>query len=84
VASARLGYLSVSDVPTVVDVTSAVDAGVTAESLSAAGELALSELEPADDLHATAAYRAQLVRVLTARVLRAAYDDARARTGVAA
>jgi carbon-monoxide dehydrogenase medium subunit len=42
--------------------------------------LALGELDPADDLHATAAYRGQLVKVLTARVLRAAYDDARSRS----
>jgi carbon-monoxide dehydrogenase medium subunit len=42
---------------------------------------ALAALDPADDIHATAAYRAQLVRVLTRRVLRAAYDDAVARAG---
>jgi 2-furoyl-CoA dehydrogenase FAD binding subunit len=33
-------------------------------------------LAPDDDIHATAAYRSQLVRVLTKRVLRAAYDEA--------
>ena len=36
------------------------------------GEVALEHLEPADDIHATAEYRAQLVRVLTARVVRSA------------
>jgi 2-furoyl-CoA dehydrogenase FAD binding subunit len=71
VASARLGYLSVNDVPTVVDVTD-LDG-------DAAGERALTELEPGDDVHATAAYRAQLVRVLTRRVLAAATDHARGR-----
>ena len=76
VVEARAGYLSVSDVPTVVDLTAALAGGITDESLAAAGEAALAELEPADDIHATAAYRAQLVRVLTGRVLRAAYDDA--------
>jgi carbon-monoxide dehydrogenase medium subunit len=76
VVEARAGYLSVSEVPTVVDLTAALADGITDESLAAAGEAALAELEPADDIHATAAYRAQLVRVLTARVLRAAYDDA--------
>ncbi|HEY3527852.1 MAG TPA: FAD binding domain-containing protein [Nocardioides sp.] len=81
VVSARLGYLSVADVPTVVDVSSALAGGLTEEAVTAAGELALEHLEPADDLHATAAYRSQLVRVLTARVLRAAYDDAVARGG---
>jgi 2-furoyl-CoA dehydrogenase FAD binding subunit len=85
VTSARVGYLSVSDVPTVVDVTTPVvgEHGVLPdEALAAAAELALEQLDPADDVHATAAYRAQLVRVLTARVLRTAYDDARARSGI--
>jgi 2-furoyl-CoA dehydrogenase FAD binding subunit len=84
VASARVGYLSVSDVPTVVDVTDALGGEVSTSSTDAAGELALQQLDPADDLHASAAYRAQLVRVLTARVLGAAYDDARARARVPA
>jgi carbon-monoxide dehydrogenase medium subunit len=83
IVSARAGYLSVCDVPTVVDVTAALDpVGVgTAQTdgYDGAAELGLSKLDPADDIHATAAYRAQLVRVLTARVLRAAYDDAVAR-----
>jgi carbon-monoxide dehydrogenase medium subunit len=80
---ARAGYLSVCDVPTVVDVSEALRGVVSTSSTDAAGELALAHLDPADDLHATAAYRSQLVRVLTARVLRAAYDDARARAGAA-
>jgi carbon-monoxide dehydrogenase medium subunit len=84
VTSARLGYLSVSDVPTVVDVSDALGGVVSASSTTAAAERALHELDPADDLHASAAYRAQLVQVLTARVLRTAYDDARARLGAAA
>jgi 2-furoyl-CoA dehydrogenase FAD binding subunit len=79
VRSARAGYLSVCDVPTVVDLTDALDGGVSNASTEAAGEAALAQLDPADDLHATAAYRAQLVRVLTARALRAAYDDATSR-----
>jgi carbon-monoxide dehydrogenase medium subunit len=74
VVSARGGYLSVCDVPTVVDVTEVWP------DHDAAAEVALARLDPAGDIHATAAYRAQLVRVLTARVLRAAYDDARSRS----
>lgn len=81
VTSARLGYLSVSDVPTVVDVTRCLAAAIDDEALAEAGARALEHLDPADDLHASAAYRAQLVRVLTARVLRAAYADARSRAG---
>ena len=79
VASARAGYLSVCDMPTVVDLTDALADGVTAPALASAGDTAVAALEPADDIHATATYRAQLVRVLTAQVLRSAYDDAAAR-----
>ncbi|KRE95302.1 molybdopterin dehydrogenase [Nocardioides sp. Soil774] len=74
VTRARLGYLSVSDVPVVVDVTAALDDPASA---------ALAELEPVDDIHATADYRAHLVRVLTPRVLAAATDHARSRAGEA-
>ncbi len=70
VVRARLGYLSVSDVPVVVDVSDSLDDPAAA---------ALAELEPVDDIHATADYRAHLVRVLTPRVLAAATDHARQR-----
>jgi carbon-monoxide dehydrogenase medium subunit len=70
VVRARLGYVSVSDVPVVVDVTDALD--------DPAGR-ALAELEPADDIHASAAYRAHLVKVLTPRVLADAIHHARDR-----
>jgi 2-furoyl-CoA dehydrogenase FAD binding subunit len=80
VVEARAGFLSVNEVPTVVDLTAALARGLDESTLAEAAELALGSLEPAADIHATAAYRAQLVRVLTARVLRAAHDDALART----
>jgi carbon-monoxide dehydrogenase medium subunit len=67
--SVKVGYLSVSDVPTVVDLT-----GVADDDL---GDAALAQLDPAEDIHASAAYRAQLVRVLTARVVRSAREGAR-------
>ena len=72
VTRARLGFVSVSDVPVVVDVTDAVrdPAGDPAAQ-------ALAQLEPADDIHATAAYRAHLVKVLVPKVLAAATDHAR-------
>lgn len=81
---ARVGFVSVSDLPTVVDLTAdlaegASADGITDESLAAAAATALTHLDPADDIHASAAYRAQLVRVLTARVVRAAWADAAAR-----
>jgi len=71
VTRARLGYVSVSDVPVVVDVTDALDDPAAK---------ALADLEPADDIHATADYRAHLVRVLTPRVLADAVHHARQRT----
>jgi carbon-monoxide dehydrogenase medium subunit len=67
--SVRVGYLSVADVPTVVDLS-----GVPDDQLGAA---ALAHLEPAGDIHASAEYRAQLVRVLTARVVRSAREAGR-------
>jgi carbon-monoxide dehydrogenase medium subunit len=66
--SVKVGYLSVGDVPTIVDLS-----GVADDDL---GEAALEHLDPPDDIHATAAYRAQLVRVLTTRVVRSARDMA--------
>ncbi len=69
-ARVKAGFLSVADVPTVVDLS-----GVADDDL---GEAALAQLEPAggihSDIHATAAYRAHLVRVLTPRVVRAARE----------
>ena len=70
VTRARLGFVSVSDGPVVVDVSDSLD--------DPAGR-ALAELDPADDIHATAAYRAHLVRVLVPKVLAAATDHARRR-----
>lgn len=77
--SVRAGYLSVCDVPTVVDLTEAYRDGPTDGAHDAAGDLALSLLDPGDDIHATAAYRARLVRTLTRRTVEAAYADARTR-----
>lgn len=73
VTAARVGYLSASDVPEVVDLTAALAGGIDDEALAAAGEEALTHLDPAADIHASADYRAQLVRVITARVLREAH-----------
>ncbi|QIX27630.1 xanthine dehydrogenase family protein subunit M [Nocardioides sp. JQ2195] len=80
VTSARTSYWSMGDVPIAVDLSEAFSAGEPSEdALDAAADLALTRLDPAADIHASAAYRAQLGRVLTRRVLRAAYDDAVAR-----
>ena len=80
ITSVRAGYLSVSDLPTVVDLSEAFAAGTLDDaSLDAAADLALASLEPAADIHATADYRAHLARVLTKRVVRQAHDDCIAR-----
>jgi 2-furoyl-CoA dehydrogenase FAD binding subunit len=79
VTSAHASYLSVAEVPTVVDLSDALEGTVDDESLARAGETALAALDPQADIHATEAYRAHLVRVLTGRVLKAAYDDAKER-----
>jgi carbon-monoxide dehydrogenase medium subunit len=82
--AAEVGFLSASDVPVVVDGTDARGGVVSTSSTVRAGERALPHRAPAEDLHATAAYRRQLVRVLTTRALHAAYDDALGRARGAA
>ena len=72
--SAKAGYLSVGDVPTVVDLVGVLANGLTDAALDDAVELVVTRLEPGDDIHATAAYRTQLVRVLTVLVLREAHQ----------
>jgi 2-furoyl-CoA dehydrogenase FAD binding subunit len=74
VTRARVGFVSVSDVPVVVDVT-----GAAQDPEGDPAGAALAELEPADDIHATSAYRAHLVKVLTPRVLADAVHHARER-----
>ncbi len=80
VEHARAGYVSVSETPAVVDLSDCFpDGEMTTQALAAAGETAVGHLDPESDIHGTADYRAQLARALTARVLTAAQDDARAR-----
>jgi carbon-monoxide dehydrogenase medium subunit len=72
VTSARAAYISMGPVPTVVDLTDALDP--RNPDWQAAGDLAARQLEPEADIHASAEYRSQLARVLTARSLRAAAE----------
>ena len=74
VVEAKVGYLSVSEVPTVVDLTE-----VAEQDPDLIADRALVALEPVGDVHATADYRAHLVRVLTRRVLAEATEEARQR-----
>ena len=80
VTGVRAAYLSVADVPTVVALGPAlVDPSGSPPVQSAyddAADLALGRLDPPEDIHATAAYRSRLVRVLTRRAVTAAVNDA--------
>lgn len=58
----RCGYLSVADVPLVLDLTQAWRAGP-----DAAADQAHDAVDPVTDLHASAEYRRHLARVLTRR-----------------
>jgi carbon-monoxide dehydrogenase medium subunit len=79
---ARLVYLSVGDVPVEAYGAAALLAGgelAEAAIEAAADEASQREMEPTGDIHATAAFKRHLARVLTRRVLRTAV--ARARQG---
>ncbi|HSE07524.1 MAG TPA: FAD binding domain-containing protein [Nocardioidaceae bacterium] len=79
--SVRAGYLSVSEVPTVVDLTRAFGSALPTEAeLDAAADLALASLDPEGDIHATADYRRHLARVLTRKVVRRAFEDQASRS----
>ncbi len=68
VTSARVAYLSMGPVPAVADVTPAAPS-TPGGDWSAAADLAVASTDPEADIHATAAYRRHLGRVLAARAL---------------
>jgi carbon-monoxide dehydrogenase medium subunit len=74
VSRAAAAYLSVAGTPLVLDVTDAAGDPVTA------GRLAQERVSPADDIHATAAYRKHLAGVLTERALADAIAVAKERS----
>ncbi len=73
VVSARAAYISVAPTPLVLDLTEAVSGRAVRDlgdgDWASAGELAAGQVDPEADIHATAAYRRHLVRVLTGRAL---------------
>ncbi len=84
VTRARAAYLSVSGTPLVLDLTAAcgdVGGDLTEADFAEAGRLAMSQVRPTDDIHATASYRRHLVGVLTERALHEAHQQARERAG---
>lgn len=79
IATARASFVSVTDVPGVVDLTEAL-AGTdpTAIDWSAIDETVLAHLQPESDIHASADYRRMLAVELTRRALARAFDRAAA------
>jgi CO/xanthine dehydrogenase FAD-binding subunit len=79
VSEARLAFTGVASTPVRAAAAEAalVGAAPTADAIAAAVDAARNELDPAADLHATAAYRRHVAGVLAARVMR----DAAARAG---
>ena len=83
IASARLVYLSVGDAPVVAERAAAALTGEAPgdDAFAAAAAVAADEeIEPADDIHATADFKRHLARALTRRALAEAADRAGAET----
>lgn len=78
VADSKLVYFAIGDGP--VHATSASEAllgaELTEEAIRAAAEAVDADIDPATDIHATAAYRRHLARVLARRVLRRSAERA--------
>jgi CO/xanthine dehydrogenase FAD-binding subunit len=79
VERARAAFICVGPTPVLVDLTDAV-IGQPHDTVdwAAAGALAVGQVEPEEDIHATAAYRSHLVAVLTERAGRLAAQRAAA------
>jgi carbon-monoxide dehydrogenase medium subunit len=70
ITAARTAYISMSPTPLVLDLVEPVAGHAVAEAdWDAAAELAAGQVDPEPDIHASAAYRRHLARVLTARAL---------------
>lgn len=79
-AQARISYISVGETPPLAQAAAKILLGQppTAETIRAAAEAAAdSDVEPGEDIHATAAYRRHLVRTLTRQALTEAFERAR-------
>jgi carbon-monoxide dehydrogenase medium subunit len=74
VTRVRVGCISLSDTPLVLDLSEAfADGRIDDESLVRAGELVEEQVQPEADIHASADYRRHLAGVLTRRVVGQAY-----------
>ncbi len=85
VLSARVAFISMSPVPVTVDVAAVAPSGpitTLASAWAQAGDLAVADLEPEADIHASAVYRRHLGQVLSARALAQASATAAGRAGL--
>ncbi len=75
----RLVFMAVGEVPILSQKAPEILVGnaPSQEAFKAVSEAALSEIDPATDLHATADYRRNLIRVLTVRCLTEAFERAK-------
>lgn len=69
VTRARAAYVSVTDIPVVVDLTEAVAGQNVSSTWEGVEELVQAGIAPEDDIHATKAYRRMLAAELTRRAL---------------
>lgn len=80
VTAARAAYFALASAPVTVDLTTdlrgADPARLTDADWLQAAKAAVPHLDPSDDIHASAHYRAHLAAVLTGRALRDAAQDA--------
>jgi carbon-monoxide dehydrogenase medium subunit len=77
ITAASASFVSVTDVPTVLDLTDVLGGQETAAAdWSAAAEAVRAHIEPEGDIHATAEYRRMLAGELARRVLRQAAENA--------
>ena len=77
ITAASASFVSVTDVPTVLDLTDVLGGQQTdAADWSAAAEAVRAHIEPEADIHATADYRRMLAGELARRVLRQAAENA--------
>jgi carbon-monoxide dehydrogenase medium subunit len=75
--AARLVYLAVGERPLAAAAAAALVGGrLTGEAVAAAAAAAAREMEPASDVHASAAFKRHLTRVLTRRALERAQERA--------
>ncbi|MEO7069389.1 MAG: FAD binding domain-containing protein [Nostocoides sp.] len=69
IQAARASFVSVTDVPDVLDLTAAIGVHATAPDLDAVGEAVRAHVAPDTDIHATGDYRRMLVAELTRRLV---------------